>query len=232
MDDDRASLPPPSRAPSVNASRSTSLARSSRGGSPQPDNRAAAEKKRIRNRYAEILNIPQSLMVRENIDLTLAWAKWEYYHKVRDVMNELRADEDKTKWDHTLKGGTELIDVFLSKTVWYAYYSKQFPRVYAFPQVQKWLSMAEDAPSGLDLFGIEKAHYSFSDLKDLLDELEEEKEKEKGKKGKDKEKEKVKEKKASSSKKDKGKNLKTSDESDDSRSKKKAKSSHKKHSHE
>ncbi|TDL17895.1 hypothetical protein BD410DRAFT_901120 [Rickenella mellea] len=145
FDRDAAPPPPHSQVSSANASRSTSLVRASRDPSlAPPDESDTPERKRIRDRYAELLGIPDSLRQRHNIDLTYAWAKWECYHKVVDVMNELKKDKTPGKWDPKLKGGIELIDVFVSKTVWYDYYRKQFPRVYAFPHVKKYLSLVED----------------------------------------------------------------------------------------
>jgi hypothetical protein len=51
-----------------------------------------------------------------------------------------------------------------SKTFWYDYIRKYFPRVSEYSEMVAWLEDAEDASSDLDVWGVEKAQYGFVDL--------------------------------------------------------------------
>ena len=75
--------------------------------------------------------------------------------------------EDGT-WTGDLPASDQLVEVFVSKSVWHAYYQKLFPEVSRHPLLLKWLMRENDAPSNLELFGKEKNLYKFSDLKEVL----------------------------------------------------------------
>ena len=64
-----------------------------------------------------------------------------------------------------------LVDVFISKSVWHENYTKYFPLVEKYPQLQRWLENEDGAPSGLEVFGVVKAAYKFADLKRVIEEL-------------------------------------------------------------
>jgi hypothetical protein len=66
----------------------------------------------------------------------------------------------------------EIIEIFVSKSVWHANYSKLFPRARNFEVVLQWLEHGHNSPSNVDVFGVEKQFYSFKDLRDVLDKLE------------------------------------------------------------
>jgi hypothetical protein len=51
-----------------------------------------------------------------------------------------------------------------SKTFWYDYIRKYFPRVSGYSEMVAWLENAEDAPSDFEVWGVEKAQYGFVDL--------------------------------------------------------------------
>jgi len=62
-----------------------------------------------------------------------------------------------------------LIELFISKSVWYSYYKKLFPRMAKWPEMVKWMENHSDAKSAYEVWGSEKASYSFQDLKEFLD---------------------------------------------------------------
>jgi hypothetical protein len=65
-----------------------------------------------------------------------------------------------------------LIELFVSKSVFYTQYAKIFPRVHAYPKLLEWLKNGDGASTGLEIFGVEKSSYHFKDLRDVLGSLE------------------------------------------------------------
>jgi hypothetical protein len=58
----------------------------------------------------------------------------------------------------------QVIETMQSKTYWYQYIQRYFPRVSAYLEMIAWLENAKDAPSDLEVWGVEKAQYAFVDL--------------------------------------------------------------------
>jgi hypothetical protein len=151
----------------------------------------------------QLLNIPSSLTVRDKSgDVQLAWKKYNAINQVSEGLKQLIKDG---VWTGKKPKQEELIELFVSKSVWHTTYKVLFCRVEHFKEVRKWLDGDADAPSKSDLFGKVRMQYNFKDLADVLDVLEKKK-KEKEEEGKkEKEKEKEKEKKKEGKKGDKGK---------------------------
>jgi hypothetical protein len=134
---------------------------------PQPSSSTQDES---RSQIVALLQIPAPLLVcPTNVDLRLAYAKYQGYLKANAKMYQMVANGS---WTMKTLTGVELIEVFVSKSVWHSSYSKLFPKVKNFALLQKWLENAKDAPSSLDVFGAEKQTYTFKDLKDVLETLE------------------------------------------------------------
>jgi hypothetical protein len=120
---------------------------------------------------ATLLNIPPPLLIRPaTVDLCLSWSKYQAYLKAHTKLYQMIADG---MW--TLKKPTtvELVEVFVSKSVWHGSYSKLFSKVKNYSLIQKWLESAGGAPSNLKIFGVEKQVYMFKDLKDAMDGMDE-----------------------------------------------------------
>jgi hypothetical protein len=118
-----------------------------------------------------LLHIPVSLTSRPkgSVNLQLAYSKYKALLQAQSDMYRMLSDGT---WTLRKPSSDELIEIFVSKSVWHAKYSKLFPKVRGFPEVQKWLEHGHDSPSNLDVFGVEKQSYSFKDLHKLLDDLE------------------------------------------------------------
>jgi hypothetical protein len=59
----------------------------------------------------------------------------------------------------------ELIEVFMSKSVWHEKYKKAFVDVEAnHRKLFKWLERKKGAPTGQELFGVEQNTYTYHDL--------------------------------------------------------------------
>jgi hypothetical protein len=97
---------------------------------------------------------------------------------------------------------TDIIEIFISKSMWHQYYVACFSNISKYPDMVEWLEEeGEDRPSSVDVWGFQKTSYTFADLKKWLNEhkyllaadVEEQMDKkEKGKGGKKDKKKKVK----------------------------------------
>jgi hypothetical protein len=116
------------------------------------------------------LSIPLALTARpKHVELHLAYAKYLGVHSAQANMNRMIADGI---WPFKLLNTDTLVELFVSKSVWYTHYVKIFPRAQTFPDLLKWLECANDAPSGVSIFGVEKQTYTFKDLRNVLEMLE------------------------------------------------------------
>jgi hypothetical protein len=118
-----------------------------------------------------LLNIPALLTIcpKGSVDVHLAYTKYQGYLQAHSDMLRMLSDGS---WTLKRPSSDELVEVFVSKSVWHANYSKLFPKARGFPAVLKWLEHGHDLPSNMDIFGVEKQSYSFRDLREVLDDLE------------------------------------------------------------
>ena len=63
----------------------------------------------------------------------------------------------------------EVMEIFVSKTVWHSKYLRLFLMVKDHPHLMKWLENTPDAPANTDIFGVEKNAYSFKDLASFIE---------------------------------------------------------------
>lgn len=119
------------------------------------------------NQIIDLLNIPKALTIRPKVvDLRFAYAKYEGYLKAQaDMYRMITAGT----WPLKSLTTDELIEIFVSKSVWHANYSKLFPKVKDHSDLVRWLLNDEGAPSNVDVFGVAKQVYTFKDLQAFLD---------------------------------------------------------------
>jgi hypothetical protein len=125
----------------------------------------------LRNTLIATLNIPESLTDRPKgaVDIRLAWSKFDaiqaalrlYYHMKKDYT-----------WTQALVSADDIVELFVSKTVFHRNYKKLFPRAQKFPALKAWLDASEDAPSDGDVWDNVKSVYTFVDLQRNLEGLE------------------------------------------------------------
>jgi hypothetical protein len=72
-------------------------------------------------------------------------------------------------WSQGQLTGDDLVELFVSKSVYHANYTKLFPKAKEYAELEKWLDGSKDAPSNFELFGVEKQLYTFKDLKTILE---------------------------------------------------------------
>jgi hypothetical protein len=88
-------------------------------------------------------------------------------------------------WQGRKPADHDIIDLVVSKSMWYSHHKKLFSKANHYPDMQKWLKQEDGSPSNFGIWGEEKSSYQFKGLTFWLQERENLQEK--GKKGKAKE---------------------------------------------
>ncbi len=135
------------------------------------------------------LDIPSSFADHSQRSLRHSYAKYMAFLAAIPILEKKWKDSELP---YLRKPTSEqVIETMQSKTYWYQYIRRYFPRVSAYPEMVAWLENAEGAPSDLEVWEVEKAQYAFVDLdlwlrndgKGLVLERKSKKEKEKAKEG-------------------------------------------------
>jgi len=154
-----------------------------------------------------LLGIPVHLTGTGDVSLSLA------YQKYRAFLITFGTYEDMIKantWTIARQTKMNIIELFVSKSFFHSHYKRYFPKVAEHEDMVAWLNGDEDRMCDVDVWGVKKNGYTFTDLALWLENggtLEVESQdydgkKRKGTKGKEKKKEKVK---VQEKRKDKGK---------------------------
>ncbi|KAG6912182.1 hypothetical protein DXG01_016675, partial [Tephrocybe rancida] len=125
-------------------------------------------------------------------------AAYQKYCAFLHAETTLREKLDDNSWVGQKPTNTEIIEIFVSKSMWHSHYSL-FGKVSNHPLLIKWLDNDPDKPGDFELWGFEKLSYNFADLREYLKGQAGATEKA-SKKGKEKEKEKAQKEKKSSKK--------------------------------
>jgi hypothetical protein len=124
----------------------------------------------LKEQLMNLLDIPESLTVHPKaVDLHLAYAK---YQSVLDAQSEMQRMLANGTWPLGKVSGDNVIEIFISKSVYYGFYLKLFPWAINHRKIIRWLENDLKLPDVLDVFGVEKAVYHLKDLKKLLDQIE------------------------------------------------------------
>jgi hypothetical protein len=95
--------------------------------------------------------------------LIFAYARWK-------AIDEAYKKAQSMTWNGSKPTYTTIIGLFLSTSMFYSHYKKYFIRVMKYPEMVEWLEERPDGPSNMDIWGKEKAYYSFTDLAKWLEE--------------------------------------------------------------
>jgi hypothetical protein len=136
-----------------------------------------------------LLNIPPALITRPKVvDVRLAYSKYKAFNQAQTEMYRMVADGT---WSIKVPATDELVEVFVSKSVWHQNYTKVFPSAKTFPKVLAWLEQpynkldsdddGDSSAFNVQIFGVNKTLYKFKDLKDVVKKLEKRREKRKRK---------------------------------------------------
>ena len=114
------------------------------------------------------LNIPVELTDHRDVNLGYAWKKYKACLAAVATCNLLWEDRrlrDVFDWKPTQ---ADIISVFKGKTQWHLTYAKAFPKLTGYPEMVSWLEDSDDKPSDIELWGVFKSTYTFSDLLEWL----------------------------------------------------------------
>jgi hypothetical protein len=122
----------------------------------------------FKDKLIAVLEIPLELTDHKDPNLGYAWQKYKACLAAVKTCNTLW-DSGKLKGVFDKKPTqADIVGVFKGKTQWHLTYSKAFPRVSNFPQMVSWLEDQSDKLSDLELWGVAKSGYTFSDLMEWL----------------------------------------------------------------
>jgi hypothetical protein len=126
-----------------------------------------------------LLGISAHLSIRNDRNIRLSYEKYKAYLKASQTLSKLEGS-----WPGKKPSATDLIEVFVSKSMWFSHYKPAFPKVADYPEMVKWLENSDDKGTDLEVWGVEKGSYSLLDLRRFVDNgtLAEKKGKGKGKK--------------------------------------------------
>lgn len=153
------------------------------------------------------LDIPEHLTVRSTgSSLAFAYQKYVTYLDAFQTYDGMVA---AGTWVGRKPTKIDIITIFTSRTMWHSEYRPLFSQVHKYPTLVEWLEGGPASPSNLEAWGVEKATYTFKDLRIFLNnggtlegvDMAEEKKEKKNKKGKEKQKQKGSEKEEKKSKK-------------------------------
>ena len=119
--------------------------------------------------YAELreyLGIPSYLSDRSERSLRFSYKKYMAFLSAVQVLEEKWKAKELPFARKPIQ--EHIIETMQSKTYWYDYIRKYFPKVVEYPEMVAWLENGDDAPSDLEVWGVEKAQYTFGDLDKYL----------------------------------------------------------------
>lgn len=120
----------------------------------------------FKHHLMNILGIPDHLSNRADRNLHFAYQKYKAYIQACQTLSKRISDGT---WPGKKPSGTDLIEIFLSKSMWFSHYKPAFSKVSNYPLMVEWLENEEEKPSDLDAWGIEKAMYTLTDLRKFVD---------------------------------------------------------------
>ena len=119
----------------------------------------------FRDQLITLLHIPLELTSRAPADLRTSYQKYLAYLKAFSTMEKMVAAKT---WPGKKPSATDIVECFISKTFWHDYYKASFPKMSSYPTMVRWLEGGDDAPSGLEAWGVDKLVYVFKDLVEFV----------------------------------------------------------------
>jgi len=108
------------------------------------------------------LDIPSALTDRAQRSLHHSYAKYKAFLAAIPIL-EMKWEKGELPYQRK-PTNEQVIETIQSKSFWYEYIRKYFPRVAGYSEMVAWLENAEGAPSDFEVWGVEKTQYGFVDL--------------------------------------------------------------------
>lgn len=118
-----------------------------------------------KSQLIDLLNIPAHLAGSGDVSLPVAYQKYKAFLVACQTLNDMV--NNKT-WPIKRPTQSELIELFVSKSFFHSHYRRYFSKVADYPEMISWL---EEEPGfvDVDVWGVKKASYTFSDLRVWLE---------------------------------------------------------------
>jgi hypothetical protein len=110
-----------------------------------------------------LLGIPAHLSVRNDRNIRLAYKKYKAYLSASQTLSQMDS------WPGKKPCTTDLIEVFVLKSMWFSHYKPAFSKVADYSEMVKWLEKSDDKGTDLEVWGVEKDSYSLVDLRKFVD---------------------------------------------------------------
>ncbi|KAF8989995.1 hypothetical protein BDQ17DRAFT_1434090 [Cyathus striatus] len=122
----------------------------------------------IQYKIASAFNVAKALCERNTKkDIQLSYQK---YLAIHDIFAKFPGMIANNIWKERRPSNNDIIEVFMSKSTYYYYYSNLFSMVSQIPALEKWLKGDSDAPRAIEVWG-SGVKPSLDNLKKLLDNI-------------------------------------------------------------
>jgi hypothetical protein len=120
----------------------------------------------FRERLMTLLGIPVRLTVHNDRNICIAYKKYQAFLQASQTLSKMFSDGS---WPGKKPSSMDLIEVFVSKSMWFSHYKPAFSKVADFPEMVLWLEDSDEKGTDLDVWGAEKGTYSLMDLCKFVD---------------------------------------------------------------
>jgi hypothetical protein len=118
-----------------------------------------------KSQLIDLLGIPGHLAGPGDVALPVAYQKYKAFLVACQTLDNKVTNKS---WPIKRPTQSELIDLFVSKSFYHSHYRPLFPKVVDYPEMKAWLE-GESESADVDVWGVKKVNYSFSDLKAWLE---------------------------------------------------------------
>ncbi|KAF8990838.1 hypothetical protein BDQ17DRAFT_1433513 [Cyathus striatus] len=122
----------------------------------------------VQYKIASVFNVAKALCERNTKkDIQLSYQK---YLAIHDIFAKFPGMIANNIWKERRPSNDDIIEVFMSKSTYYYYYSNPFSMVFEIPALEKWLKGDSDAPRAVEVWG-PGVKPSLDSLKKLLNNI-------------------------------------------------------------
>jgi hypothetical protein len=107
------------------------------------------------------LNVPVHLTDRSDAPLRIAYQRWKAHHAAVNTLTKRLAEG---RWPYKMPTAKQMMEMFTSKSNWHQYYVSAFQDLSDFPDMLLWLEQGDDAPSNMEVWGVDKDNFLFKDM--------------------------------------------------------------------
>src|ERR1700742_377915 len=118
-----------------------------------------------REELMALLGIPQHLSARTDSSSRFGYRKYKAYLDAHQQLLKMISDGS---WPGKKPSSADLIEIFVSKSMWFLHYKPAFSNITEYPQMVKWLEDSFDKNTDLEVWGVEKKACNAKTTKTLI----------------------------------------------------------------